>query len=57
MSVCSLFVSAGWSTFVCAGLASSFFPAAAVRTAAGFDVFAGSTLGASALTVVEALTL
>lgn len=58
-----LLVSGGSSTFVCVGLALSFFPctdtfpAAAVATAAGFDVFAGSTLGASALSVVVAVAL
>lgn len=47
----------GGCTFVCEGLASFFFPctdtfpAAAVATEAGFNDFAGSTLGASAFTV------
>lgn len=50
----------GGCTFVREGLASSFFPctdtfpAAAAATAAGFDAFAGSTLGASAFTVAAA---
>lgn len=56
-------VAGGSSTFVWLALASSFFPctdtfpAAAVATAAGLDVFAGSALGVSALTAVAAVAL
>lgn len=50
----------GTPTFVCAVFASSFFPSTDTfpgATAAGFDVLAGSALGASALTAVEAAVL
>lgn len=49
------------STFVCEGLASSFFPctdtfpAAAGATAAVFGTFAGSILGTSAFTAAAVL--
>lgn len=45
----------GGCTFVCEGLASSFFPCTVVATAAGFDAFAGSALGTSAFTVAAAV--